>query len=286
MILIHLNIEYLCCPIIPSVSSLRQKLSLFSPLPQRALAIDRSIRHDHSSAHSRCLRWGLHSNLWNSLNFLSVLVASGEGPGEIAKPHHTFLFRFRLRVFHALIYIILRGVEFIRVLLVRQTFQRFMISYSTVTLANLPIRRNQMRHVQATSSCSNHGCMPHRVPALAPVRWYTLRQWLVIELHGAKSRFEEGGFFCPPHEAWHAPTLRVRALAARVRMKRPWSFFVALSRALTRQLKVMEGSRKAAGERVAVKIWRAALSPCCSFLFPFCLFTLARLVLLCVIRML
>ena len=35
-----------------------QKLSLFSSLPQRALAIDRSIRHDHSSSvkHSRGLQ--------------------------------------------------------------------------------------------------------------------------------------------------------------------------------------------------------------------------------------
>ena len=64
-----------------------QKLSLFSLLPQRALAIDRSIRHDHSPSvkQSRCLRWGMHSNLWNSLNFLAILQRLARVPKKAAK---------------------------------------------------------------------------------------------------------------------------------------------------------------------------------------------------------
>ena len=129
-----------------------QKLSLFSPLPQRALGIDRSIRHDHSSSvkHSRCLRWawGLHSNLWNSLNFLTILQRLATVPKKAAKRHYTFLFRFRIRVFdtHHLYHAELNSCACC------SCDKPSKVSWFFAQLSPSLIRRNGMRHVQATSS--------------------------------------------------------------------------------------------------------------------------------------
>ena len=98
---IHLNTYRVPLLSYYSKGSLSLKLSLFSTLPQRALAFDHSIWHDHSSAvkHSRCLKWGLHLNLWNSLNFLHVLQHLTKLPKKATNPHYSFLFQFRIHVF-------------------------------------------------------------------------------------------------------------------------------------------------------------------------------------------
>ena len=143
---IQLNIEHLCY----SKRSLSQKLSLFPLFLSVHLQIDRSIRHGYSSSviHSRCLRWGLHSNVWNSLNFLSILQPLARVPKKAAKPHYTFLFRFRIRVFEAH-HLHLAELNSCACCSCDKPSKG---SWFLAQLSPSLIRRNGMHHVQATSS--------------------------------------------------------------------------------------------------------------------------------------
>ena len=109
-----------------------------------------SIRHGHSSSvkHSRCSRWGLHSNLWNSLNFLTILQRLSRVPKKAAKRHYTFLFRFCIRIFdtHHLHLAELNSCACC------SCDKPSKGSWFLAQLSPSLIRRNGMHHVQATSS--------------------------------------------------------------------------------------------------------------------------------------
>ena len=152
---IHLNIEHLCCPIIPSVHQVRNCLSfpLFLSVHLRSIVrFDITILLQWNilvACGEVCIR--IFGILWIFWAFCSILRRS---PKKAARPPYTFLFRFRIRVLHALHLPASSCAElnsFACCSCDKSSTERFTISRTTVILANLPIRRNRMHYVQATS---------------------------------------------------------------------------------------------------------------------------------------